>query len=158
MSYYGVYEMSGGERKEFLEVTRQKSEPFDKRHLQEAFCQDDVSVLRQACCVFRREFLHIGYIEVYLKSLTNASARNKLLRHKFLMPDTISLFPTRSYTFNTNYSRKAIMWLLHMENTDVVVIKHARNGREYRLPELPHFSVDGYFAETNTIYEYFVCH
>jgi G:T-mismatch repair DNA endonuclease (very short patch repair protein) len=50
------------------------------------------------------------------------------------------------------------MWLLHLQQTDGVVIKHARNGREYKLPELPHFSVDGYCAETNTIYEYFGCH
>jgi hypothetical protein len=37
------------------------------------------------------------------------------------------------------------MWLLHMEQTDEV-IKHARNGLKYGLPELPHFSVDVYFA------------
>ena len=37
-------------------------------------------------------------------------------------------------------------------------IKHALNGREYRLPELPHFNVDGYCAETNTVYEYYGCH
>ena len=36
------------------------------------------------------------------------------------------------------------MWLFDTEQTEGVVIKHARNGRENRLPELPHFSVDGY--------------
>jgi len=51
-----------------------------------------------------------------------------------------------------------MMWLFHMELTDGVVIKHARNGREYRLPELPHLSVDGYCAETNTFHEIFGCH
>jgi len=50
------------------------------------------------------------------------------------------------------------MWLLHMEQTDGVAIKHARNGREYRLSELPHFSVDGYCTETNTVYEFFGCY
>jgi G:T-mismatch repair DNA endonuclease (very short patch repair protein) len=34
---------------------------------------------------------------------------------------------------------------------------HARNGREYRLPELPQFSVDGYCAETRTVYEFLGC-
>ena len=47
------------------------------------------------------------------------------------------------------------MWLLHMEETDGVQIMHCRNGREYRLPELPNFSVEDYCPETNTIYEYF---
>ena len=39
-----------------------------------------------------------------------------------------------------------------------MVIKHARKVREYRPPELPHFSVDDYCAETNKIYDFFGCH
>ena len=84
-----------------------------------------------------------------------ASACNKVLRRKFLKSDTIGLIPTGGYTCNNKYSKKAIMWLFHMEQTDGEAINHARNLREYRLPELPHFSVDGYCAETNTIYEFF---
>ena len=42
--------------------------------------------------------------------------------------------------------------------TDGVDIKHARNRREYRLPDLPHFSVNGYCAEMNSVYEYYGCH
>ena len=49
------------------------------------------------------------------------------------------------------------MWLLHMEETDSCQIMHATNGREYRLPELPRFSVDGYCAETRTVYELLGC-
>jgi len=45
------------------------------------------------------------------------------------------------------------MWLLHMEETDGVQILHCCNGREYRLPKLPNFSVVGYCPKTNTIYE-----
>ena len=33
------------------------------------------------------------------------------------------------------------MWLLHMEEMDGCKIMHARNGRKYRLPELPRYSV-----------------
>jgi len=40
------------------------------------------------------------------------------------------------------------MWLLHMKEEDKWKILKARNGREYKLPELPHYSVDGYYAET----------
>ena len=46
------------------------------------------------------------------------------------------------------------MCILHMEQTDGCIIMHARNGREFRLPELPRHSVDGYCAETKTVYEY----
>jgi len=47
------------------------------------------------------------------------------------------------------------MWLLHMEETDGVQIKHCRNGQEYSLRELPRFSVGGYCPDTNTLYEFF---
>ena len=50
------------------------------------------------------------------------------------------------------------MWLLYMEQTDGVAVKHALNGREYRLSELAHLSVDGYCAETITVYEFFGCY
>jgi len=49
------------------------------------------------------------------------------------------------------YSMKALMWLLHMEEKDGVQITHCRKGHEYRLPELPRLSVDGYYPETNTV-------
>ena len=91
------------------------------------------------------------YIEVFLESLTIASACNKVLRRKFMKTETIGLIPPGGYTCNNKYSKNAIMWLLHMDQTDGVAIKHAHNGRVYRQPELPHFSVDGYCAENNTI-------
>jgi len=50
------------------------------------------------------------------------------------------------------------MRLLHMEETVCVKIMHGRNGRTYRLPELPLLSVDGYCPETRTIYESFGCY
>jgi hypothetical protein len=45
-----------------------------------------------------------------------------------------------------------------MERIDGCCIQHARNGREYRPPELPHYSVDGYCAETRTVYEFLGCY
>jgi len=50
------------------------------------------------------------------------------------------------------------MWMLHMEETDGVKVMHGRNGREYKLPELPHISVDGYCPETRIIYVFFRCY
>ena len=66
---------------------------------------------------------------------------------QFLKPGTIALIPPGGYACNNKYSTKAIIWLLHMEQTDVVAINHARNGLEYRLHELPHYSVHGYSAQ-----------
>jgi len=44
-----------------------------------------------------------------------------------------------------------------MEQMDGCRIMHARNGREYRPPELAKYSVDGYCPETKIIYEFFGC-
>jgi len=58
IEYYGADEMAEGERSKFMaSYDEQKVKVFDNRHVLEQYCQDDVTVLRQACRVFRREFL-----------------------------------------------------------------------------------------------------
>jgi len=93
--------------------------------------------------VFRREFIQTGHIDVFLESISIASACNKVLRKQFLKPDTIGFIPTGGYSCNNRYSKKALMWLVLMEVTDGVHIMHCRKGHGYRLPELPRLSVDG---------------
>jgi hypothetical protein len=52
--YYGVNEMGVSERTEFLAwYEEQKSVVFNNGQTLESYCQDDVTVLRQACQVFR---------------------------------------------------------------------------------------------------------
>jgi len=149
IKYYGADAMSVGERREFMAWYNElKLKVFDNMRVLEQYCQDDVTVLRQACRVFRREFLEIGNIEVFLDALTIASACNKVLRTKFLKPEPIRLIPPGGYSANRRYSKKALMWLLQMERTDGCHIRHARNAREYKPPEFPHYSVDGYCADS----------
>jgi hypothetical protein len=63
ISYYGVDAMSYSEREEFLAwYEGQRGSTFNNRHVLVMYCQDDVTVLRQACQVFRRNFLEIGNI------------------------------------------------------------------------------------------------
>jgi G:T-mismatch repair DNA endonuclease (very short patch repair protein) len=100
----------------------------------------------------------IANIDVFQESVTIASACNKVLRKLFLKHDTIGLIPTGGYTGNKNYSRKAMMWLLYREQTDGCRSRRGRNGREFRLPELPNFSVDGFCAATKTVYEFNGCY
>jgi len=141
--------MSASERNEFITwYESQKGEVFDNRRVLESYCHDNVSVLREACRVLRREFIQIGNIGVFLESVTIASACNKVMRKRFLIPNTISLIHSGGYTGNVNYSNKAIMWLVYREQTDGCPIMHTSNGREYRPPELPRLNVDGFCAET----------
>jgi len=104
--------MSEEERQEFharYDDSWKRKEHFHNRRVLEKYCQDDVAFLRQACRVFRREFLHIGNIEIIPDSITIASASNKILRKRFLELDTIGLIPNGAYTFNNNYRKKALM-------------------------------------------------
>ena len=101
--------------------------------------------------------MQIGHIYFFVESITIASACNKVLRKRFLKPDTIGLIPKGGYTCNNRYSKKAQMWLIHMEHADGKNIMHCRNGREYKPPEVPRISVECYCPETNTIYEFSGC-
>jgi hypothetical protein len=113
VSYYGVNEMSESQTTDFLSWYEcKKSKVSDNRRVLETYSEDDVTVLRQACRVFRREFIQIGNIELFLEAITIASACNKLSRKGFLKPDTIGLIPTDGYSGNSKYSKKAVMWLL----------------------------------------------
>jgi len=51
------------------------------------------------------------------------------------------------------------MWLVYREMTGGGrKLLHGRNGHEYMLPELPHFSVDGFRPGTKTVYEFLGCY
>ena len=78
--------------------------------------------------MFRREFMQAGHIDVFVETITMASACNKVLRKRFLKPDTIGLIPTGGYSCNNRYSKKALMWLLHMEETYGVQILQSQRA------------------------------
>ena len=138
MAQYGVAEIGESEREEFTSwYDAQKHKVFDNRRVLEQYCQDDVTVLRQAYQLFRRDCMDVGNVDIFLESCTIASACNKVLRQRVLKPETVGRIPkSGGYSCNQNYSEKAC------------TIMHARNGREFRLPELPRYSVDGYCAKT----------
>ena len=61
IKYYGADEMSEDERREFMDwYNKEKVKVFDNRRVLEQYCQDDITVLRKACRVFRSELLEIG--------------------------------------------------------------------------------------------------
>ena len=130
--------MSAKEREEFLAWNEgQRSEVFDNINVLEDFCRDDVTVLRQACRVFRREFIEIGNVDVFLEAITIVSAFNKVLRKRFLKPNTIGLIPTGWYSCNVNHSKKALMWLVRKERTDGLVFHTVAMGENSDCQNYP---------------------
>jgi hypothetical protein len=110
MCYYGADDMSEVERNEFVAwYASQKDTVFDNKRVLEEYCQADVTVLRQACRVFRREFIQVGNIDVIVESITIAPACNRVLRKRFLKHNTIDLIPAGGYSRNNKYSKKAMM-------------------------------------------------
>ena len=74
------------------------------------------------------------------------------------MPDTIGLIPAGGYSGNVNFNNKGLMWLVYREQRDGCGIMHGRNDSEFRLLTLPRLSVDGFCAETNTVYKFCGCY
>jgi hypothetical protein len=120
ISYYGVDAMSYSERQEFLEwYEDQNDTTFDNKHVLESYCQDDVTVLRQACQIFRRNFLEIGNIEVFLEAVTIASACNKVFRKRLLKPNKIGLSPSGGYTDNAQKQKRVNVVVIQGTNGHV---------------------------------------
>jgi len=62
--------MSVSERREFMKwYNNQKIMSLKNKLVLEKYCKDDVTVLRQTCQIFRREFIGIGNIEVFSNHL-----------------------------------------------------------------------------------------
>jgi hypothetical protein len=110
ISYYFADQTCESERKDFLAwYEDEKSSVFDNKRVLEQYCQEDVTVLRQSCQAFRREFKDIGKIEVFQESITIASACNKVFRKRLLQTYTIGLIPKGGYSGNVKYGKKALM-------------------------------------------------
>jgi len=73
--------------------------------------------------------MEIVNFDIFLEASAIASECNEVLQKKFLKPQTIGLIPAGGYSANNRYSKKALMWLLHTEQTDGCHIQDARNGR-----------------------------
>lgn len=52
------------------------------------------------------------------------------------------------------YSEKACDWLDYVAKQENILIVHARNGQEWRVPGT-NYKADGYCATTNTVYEFY---
>jgi hypothetical protein len=121
---------------------------LDNRRVLESYCQDVVTVLRQASRIFRREFMNIANIDVFQEFLSIASTCNNVFQKMFLRPNTLRLIPAGGYTSNVIYSKKAIMWLTYIDKRDRCTTVHGRRGR------LQDLSVYGFRSQTNTVYEF----
>lgn len=128
---------------------------FDfKKELVE-YCESDVKLLKGGCLTFKRLFEEQSKFNPF-EHVTIASACNRDLRQNRMEKDTIASEPVHGWRMKTNHSKVSLEWLHWIESQLQRRIQHAGNEGEYRIPHT-RYTVDGYDAETNTVYEFEGC-
>jgi len=67
--------------------------------------------------------------------------------------DTIASEPLHGWRLKTNQSKAAMEYLIWQQSQISGRFQHVGNEGEYRIPN-SRYSVDGYGAATNTVYEF----
>ncbi|XP_070171144.1 uncharacterized protein, partial [Polyergus mexicanus] len=147
--YYSPENMKTSERERFLawhtDMTR-KNTVFDFQQEIVRYCRTDVDILRRACIAFRKIFINRGNVCPFEECTTIASTCMTVFRKNFLREKEIGIIPSGGYRKASNYSRKALQWLVWLEREFGHPIKHAGRAREYRTADGT--LVDGYYETT----------
>ena len=160
--------MSDKKKKEFEEWYEEQVKrgvQYDFAKEMQEYCHSDIQILQAGCEAFAAEFERVAGFNPFAKCATIASACNLYWRKHCIEENTIAVEPLRGWRgANVNNSTKALQWLMYEENrmpkkdANPDRIKHVRNGGEQCVttPTDSYF-VDGYDAESNTIYEFNGC-
>ncbi|XP_044591938.1 uncharacterized protein LOC123270042 [Cotesia glomerata] len=111
------------------------------------YCKLDVSILRIACCKFRKLILECGNVCPFTECTTIASTCMLFYRRNYLKEKQIGILPRSGYRLADNQSRVAIEWLTWLEHKQNIKITHALRGREVVTPS--GVKLDGYREDKN---------
>jgi len=151
--YYRADFISGDERTQFLAWCEGgKVKIFNNAEELLAYCMDDVSVLRQACCSFRKLYLKLVKMNPFRKAITMSSICSKVFRTMIPKPDSVGIIPRGGHRMGDRQSVEALQWLAYIGGTRNNV-SHAGNGSEVGLAGVPKVKVDGNSAETSEVFE-----
>ena len=120
-------------------------------------CHSDVMVLKAAFEAFIQKEAGFNPME---KCATIASACNLFWRRKLVPEETIAIEPMNGWRgANVNQSNIALEWLCYEDSKlGGNGIRHVRNGGEQKvMTPAESLFVDGYDAETKTVYEFHGC-
>ena len=164
-----------------------KGVQFDFQKELVEYCESDVQLVKQGCLQFKDMFEELTGFNPF-DHVAIASACNRDLRQNRMEPNTIASEPLHRWRRLTNQSHVAREWLhwedhcLRKTLNDTITLEereqhnlmdaaepdyrnplytprlqYVDNGVEYRIPH-SHYTVDGYDAETNTVYEFQGCY
>ncbi|XP_022808278.1 uncharacterized protein LOC111345269 [Stylophora pistillata] len=103
-----------------------------------------------------KELKAIAQFDPMEKCVTIAQACNRYWRKCVMIPDSMAIEPDCGWEgARPNHSHVALEWLLCTERDLGTRLQHARHGGEYSIPQGPIVHrVDGYDAQSRTIYEF----
>ncbi|XP_040190087.1 uncharacterized protein LOC120921636 [Rana temporaria] len=153
LEHYGMDNMMPGEKAELSAWYEEHKQ--DRFHFQEelkAYCKKDVDVLREACQMYRDAIIEMTKKEVKVnrrrkgkkseevsetraidpfQRLTLASVCMAMYQFTSLPPDTIAILPADNYQkTQKRFSTPSIQWLMYVEHTEKIYIRHALKGGE----------------------------
>ena len=132
--YYGPEQMSTSARQEFLSwYETQRDKTFCFRDELVSYCISDVDILQRCCGVFRKLFVEYTGLEPFTKSITIASACNRVYRTHYLQSELLALIPPEG-VFKGRQSAIALCWLECLVRDDPDLrITHYGNAGEQRV-------------------------
>ena len=138
---------------------------FDVHREMVDYCKSDVVLLKAGCEKFVQEFQAIAGFNPFEKCVTIASVCNLYWRKHHVKPDQIAVEAPQGWRgARVNQSQVALEWMyweeskIEKEGASADRIKHVRNrGEQTVLTPATAYSVDGFDAETNTVYEFHGC-
>ena len=164
LEYFEPQHMSKAKKKECEEwhaeqVAEGETWNFQKEMLE--YCKDDVRILREGCLKFAQDTLQEAGFNPLEQCITIASTCHYFWRNHQMLPKIIAVEPVSGWGGPCiNQSKVALQWLyledlkLNGDNR----IKHTRNGGEQSLLVKGNkVYVDGYDAQTKTVYEFHGC-
>ncbi|XP_067671798.1 uncharacterized protein [Haliotis asinina] len=163
VSTYDPDSMFPAERQAFLtwyDARVAEGTAFDLDEELLAYCQSDVDILRRGCAAFRHIFIQQNDVDPFYEAVTLPMACMLTFRKLFLEPRTIAIIPPQGYRPQRRYSLQCLHWLNWiMHQHPGLHIQHARNGGEAGFDggDGSRYTVDGYDANTRTVYEYLGC-
>ena len=118
------------------------------------YCHSDMIILEAACLEFIQEFQEEAGFNPVEKCVTIASACNLFWRRELVPEDTIAIEPLNGWHRNqVNQSKVALEWLCYEDfKLGENRLHHFRNRGEQKV-----LFLDGYHAETKTVYKFHGC-
>ncbi|KAG8176825.1 hypothetical protein JTE90_003453 [Oedothorax gibbosus] len=122
----------------------------DRSKFYYCYCIADVSILRECCLDFQKEFLDTAAVNPF-RYVTIASACMATYRAHHIPETKIAMMPQHGYVNNCNNSADSIRWLDNVAHCDGISIRLARNGTgEVKIDGV---SIDGFCEAPNTVYQ-----